>query len=348
MKKQTTTTIIVAAILAALIYTQFRLWRSFQWHEFWAQTREVMMGTRGLFLVAAVAAIYTAYVLRAVRWSLFLKPLCHVPAKDLIASQYLGFTGLALLGRPGELIRPYLIARKTNLTISSQIAVWVVERVFDTATVCGLMGVSIVAWFWNDRVIRRNVGIPVLVLEFALLAFLVLMHFYPRVIPTVILRFVSPLSAKLAHRMETKLHAFADGLNTIKDAASLAKIVAVSAVHWLLVALAYLLVAHAYWLLLPRPMKLGDVLLVMMCSMVGSMVQLPGVGGGSQLAVINILSSSIFGLSHELALSMGMMLWLVTFCSVTPAGLIIARYEKLSLKRLSSESQAEEREALQA
>src|SRR4029079_7463303 len=42
-----------------------------------------------------------------------------------------GFTGLALLGRPGELIRPYLIARREKLTLSSQLAVWAVERIFD-------------------------------------------------------------------------------------------------------------------------------------------------------------------------------------------------------------------------
>ena len=43
----------------------------------------------------------------------------------------IGFTGLALLGRPGELIRPYLIARHTNLSFASQVGVWAVERIFD-------------------------------------------------------------------------------------------------------------------------------------------------------------------------------------------------------------------------
>ena len=80
-------------------------------------------------------------------------------------------------------------------------------------------------------------------------------------------------------------------------------------------------------------------------STLGSMIQLPGVGGGSQLAVIGILSSSIFGLQHELAVSAGIMLWIVTFVSVVPMGLILAHREKLSLTRLSSESQQEEEAA---
>src|SRR4029077_9347035 len=73
-----------------------------------------------------------AYVFRAIRWKLFLRPVRpHASWLELVPPTLIGFTGLALLGRPGEFIRPYLIARRTNLPISSQIAVWAVERIFD-------------------------------------------------------------------------------------------------------------------------------------------------------------------------------------------------------------------------
>src|SRR5205823_6591158 len=39
--------------------------------------------------------------------------------------------GCCRFGRPGELIRPYLIARRENLSFSSQLAAWAVERIFD-------------------------------------------------------------------------------------------------------------------------------------------------------------------------------------------------------------------------
>jgi hypothetical protein len=55
----------------------------------------------------------------------------EVSVAALIPPTLIGFTGLTLLGRPGELIRPYLIARRTNLTFSSQLAAWAVERIFD-------------------------------------------------------------------------------------------------------------------------------------------------------------------------------------------------------------------------
>ena len=71
------------------------------------------------------------------------------------------------------------------------------------------------------------------------------------------------------------------------------------------------------------------------------MVQLPGVGGGAQLATIATLNH-IFDVPPELAASCGIMLWLVTFFAVVPLGLILAHREHLSLRELSQETHEEE------
>jgi hypothetical protein len=75
--------------------------------------------------------------------------------------------------------------------------------------------------------------------------------------------------------------------------------------------------------------------------MLGSVLQLPGVGGGSQLATIAALEH-IFDVPKELAASCGIMLWLTTFVAVIPAGLLLAHHERLSLRKLSEESHREE------
>jgi hypothetical protein len=75
------------------------------------------------------------------------------------------------------------------------------------------------------------------------------------------------------------------------------------------------------------------------------MVQLPGVGGGSQLATIGTLQH-VFLASHELAASCGILIWLVNFVSIIPVGLILAHRERLSLRRLSDESQKQEEVAM--
>ena len=73
---------------------------------------------------------------------------------------------------------------------------------------------------------------------------------------------------------------------------------------------------------------------------------LPVVGGGSQLATIGTLRG-VFNLSPEVATSCGIMLWLVTFMSVIPAGLVLAHFERVSLLRLEEESLEEEGKALE-
>src|SRR5712671_4635726 len=117
---------VVFVVLATLVYLQFRTWQHFDW------ARLFQYGLNWRDILAGIAYIYIAYFLRAVRWKIFLRPV----RKDtsifgLVPPTMIGFTGLALLGRAGELIRPYLIARRLNLPFASQVAVWAVERIFD-------------------------------------------------------------------------------------------------------------------------------------------------------------------------------------------------------------------------
>jgi hypothetical protein len=105
-------------------------------------------------------------------------------------------------------------------------------------------------------------------------------------------------------------------------------------------------VTRAYSIHRLSQMRLADVLLLTAASVVGGVLQLPVVGGGSQLATIGMLRG-VFNLSPELATSCGIMLWLVTFMSVVPAGLALARSEHVSIMQMEEESQEEEHKALE-
>src|SRR5262249_47562995 len=123
----------------------------------------------------------------------------------------------------------------------------------------------------------------------------------------------------LGHKVAARVREFRGGLNTIHGALELAQLVVVSVAMWYLIALAYREVTGAYGVdVLSLPVS--KVLLLMASSMVGSMVQLPGVGGGSQLATISTLQH-VFNVPPELAASCGILLWIVTFMSVIPLGL---------------------------
>ena len=66
------------------------------------------------------------------RWAVFLKPLKpHPSMRNLLSATVIGFTAITLFGRPCEFVRPYLIARKEQVPVTSQFAAWVLERIFD-------------------------------------------------------------------------------------------------------------------------------------------------------------------------------------------------------------------------
>jgi hypothetical protein len=153
----------------------------------------------------------------------------------------------------------------------------------------------------------------------------------------------SHLSSNLGHKLAQKVREFGTGLNTIHGPVSMLWLALVSVGMWYVIALAYQEVTHSYGtdaLAIP----VSQLLILIFASMVGSVLQLPAVGGGSQMATIAILSS-VFDVPPEMAASCGILLWLVTFAAVVPVGLLLAHHERLSLRKLSVEShQAEQSE----
>ena len=84
--------------------------------------------------------IYAAYLVRAFRWVIFLRPTRRLPPFYLLGTQVIGFTAVALLGRVADLTRPYLVARRSNLPIALQIAIYTVERMFDACSMATIVG----------------------------------------------------------------------------------------------------------------------------------------------------------------------------------------------------------------
>src|SRR6202521_5417403 len=208
-KKRILVYAVVTAILVALIYMQFRTWKNFDWPTFWGQWRQISPR----HILQAVALIYLSYFLRALRWKIFLRPVRkEASAIGLIPPTLVGFTGLALLGRPGELIRPYLIARRTNLTFSSQMAVWAVERIFDIGAFTVLMVLAIflpTELRYLPIYLRLRVGgfmLVALVAGLALVAFLVA-KFGEAVAAWIEIRF-SHLASNFGHRVAQKVREF--------------------------------------------------------------------------------------------------------------------------------------------
>jgi len=343
-KKHALATVIVLAVLCLLIYFQVHTWKKFDWSTFWTNTKHI----KWEYAALSVAVTYFAYLVRAARWRIFLKPLCETTTRRLLAPQFIGFAGLALFGRPGEMIRPYLIARREKLTFSSQIAVWLVERIFDMGSVAVMFVVTgfVGDPFWaslpnqhlNEKV-RWSAGLFLCGIV-VLTGVAVLLRRSGYAVADVLQKLLERRSHKFASSLHSKIVAFTDGLQVISGTSAFLQLVLLSVVLWILLAVAYWLITHAYGGELAL-LGAASILLLMVSAMFGSLIQLPGVGGGSQLATIAVLNR-IFGISNEVAVSCGMMIWVCTFMSVIPVGLVLAHRERLSLRAVAAAEKKEE------
>jgi uncharacterized protein (TIRG00374 family) len=91
---------------------------------------------RADLLVCSLLVTGLTYVLRAARWQYLLRPIGRVGLGLALRTTVIGFAATALLpARAGELLRPYLLARKAGLRATATFATIIVERLLDTITV---------------------------------------------------------------------------------------------------------------------------------------------------------------------------------------------------------------------
>ena len=308
----------------------------FRWPSFWDSIRNAHHG----LLILALVAMYATYAIRALRWLRFSRHLGQLDFFGIYASTLIGFTTLFVLGRVGEPIRPLLIARRERTSVSAMFGIYVLERLFDAASAVVLFGVSLLmfphlvltehnAEAWLGVV--RTTGAVML---FSLMAAVVFLLYFR-------LRGASALDRRLdAWRGRLGWHAraaglfkrFSQGLQGIRSFGDLAEAIAYSAAHWILVAFIYLWIAWSFGGDLAQ-LDFPSALLVLAFTLLGSTIQLPGVGGGSQVA--SFLAFTLFlGVDKEAAAAAAITLWLITFAGCSVAGVPLMIREGWSMGKL--------------
>ena len=323
----------------------------------WGMVGQSLRDARPSLLVLSVLAIYACFALRAARWMRFSRHLGRTNFWHVYSATLIGFTCTFLLGRAGEPIRPVLIAKKDAIPIARMFGVYILERVFDMAAAAVIAGLALLVFErrpsmpggrQNIRMetLARTGGALLLIALAAAIAFLLYFRFHGA--EWLARRLKKPSwhhgwRAKIA----TLLEEFSEGLQGIRTWGDLGVLVAYSAVHWMLVLMVYVWVAHAFN---AEPalaaMTLSGALIVLAFTLVGSAAQLPGVGGGAQLATFLVLTL-IFGVEKEPAATVSIILWLVTFASCCFVGLPLLFKEGWSMGELRRLATAEEQVAEQ-
>lgn len=306
----------------------------------WQKLGEALASANIPLLILATASIYVSYAVRALRWVGFSRYMGRPRFRNVLNATIMGFAAIFLLGRAGEPVRPLLIARKDHLPIADSFGVYVLERVFDIGAtaviaICALLEIPREALPGSETLplihAARLAGWTLLGLLIGLIAFLI----YFRVHGAGLLH--SRLSGLRAHggwraRLLYLIRGFSEGLQGIRSPRDLIIAVAYTLIHWAVVALVYLWVIHSFRGRLAE-LDFGAALLVLAFTMIGSMMQLPAVGGGTQLATFLVLTV-ILGVEKEPAAAAAIVMWLVTFAAACVVGVPLLVHEGWSMGEL--------------
>lgn len=311
----------------------------FDWHAFGQQLRMADLGK----IFFALGCIYAGYLVRSVRWVWLVRHKKKLSPLSLLGTQVIGFTAVALIGRFADLVRPYLVSKKTGLPLSSQIAVYVVERLFDAGSMA-LITSSVILLspsgsLPHAEVVRKAAywGLALTVLG---TVFLVAVRLNGDAVTSFFERTFGLISQRVGQAVADKIRAFHSGLDTIRSLSDFSVAAALSLGMWLLIALAYLETMLAF-VASPQlaAMTPAKSVLMMVFSGAASTIQLPVLGWFSQIGLVAAAISKFFGAGAEPAISCAATLLLVTFLGIVPVGLIWARFEHVSLKKVTEESE---------
>src|SRR5829696_1670928 len=304
----------------------------------WVEVRQAVGNSDPYLLTAAVVIICLAYGFRAFRWGALLKPLTAARFADLFAATTIGFSGVFLVGRAGEVVRPVVLSmRDPEVRPSASLVTIVVERIYDLTAVALMFAINLL-WFKPplalelsfDRIRIAGLGL----LGAVILGIIFLTWFRKR--SSVVIPFVERLLSRwrfvprwLAKLLLSILEQLAQALRVLVNFAELAETIGWTALLWFTIAAANLLVMRAFHL----QVGLSETIFVLGWALVGSLVPTPG-GAAGAFHAATAAGLLFLGVKKETAAALSIVMHLVDFAPALLFGIFYVIRGDLIFSRL--------------
>jgi len=282
---------LVLCVIAAIVAYRAAGWE-FDWTIFFSTIRNIHWG----WLILSLIVTFLTLLIRALRWQDLLDPIKKLGFGPIFTTTVMGFSAIFLLGRAGELVRPLWLARREKISVSASFATIVVERFLDSTMLIGmfawaLLTVKVSSESTHELALMKDAAWYIVVVSAAAIALLFLLRFNVELV----VRYI-PFQ-KVASLVEN----FGHGLSFLQSGRSFALVVFHSVVMWILIALQAWLTLKGMNFTLP----FAATTLVMVGAAIGSVAQIPGIGGGFQVAFAFCMTK-FFHVPAEAALSAAM------------------------------------------
>jgi glycosyltransferase 2 family protein len=338
--------LILTGVVALVYHSRHKVHLAdFTWHRFIDSVGQANVP----LLVVCLVGIYGCYAIRAVRWQRFCRYFGATKFPNIFTGTVMGFASIFILGRAGEPVRPLILARKDRLPVASQFGIFFLERFCDFSAAALLACLALLVFpkslsdagaDMNWVASARSGGWLLLAGMIAVVSLLAIYRLHgAAILDRVLARWHEAHGFR--GRVADAITGISEGLQAIRTTGDLVNAVFYTATHWVLATLIYLGVAKAFGAdFLHSDMNFSGAMLLLAVTLVGSVLQLPGVGGGAQIASFVALTK-IFGVEQEPAAAMSVVLWLITFAGSTVVGVPLLIHEGMSMGELRQLARAE-------
>ena len=328
MKRRTLLSSLLAIGLLAWFLSRASL------EEVWVQVREVPATP----LIAGFACVAVSYWMRAVRWQYLLVPLGAVRFKAALHATIIGFAALGLLpARVGDVLKPYLLARREGLSVSATFATVVLERVLDLVAVLALLAAFV--WGFSDDAslppaLRRSIEVSAALGgagSVALLGLTWILASHPERIGMFVTKLTRVLPRRSGERLGHLAKTFSTGFAATRHPRALVAAVLWSFPLWVVVAAEAWFITRGFGIEMPFS---GSFLLQALL-VIGVAVPTPGAVGTFHEAY-RIGVTTFFDAPNGAAVAAAIVLHAVSFLPVVVVGFVLMARDGLSVKGLQS------------
>jgi len=321
----------VAISLVVSAFFLYLAFRNVQLDELGAALGRIHPG----WLLIAVAISFAIMVLRAFRWQLELRPLERIPFGRLWVVTAVAYLAINLLpARIGEVVRPWLLSRRSSVSFSNVVGNLVVEKTMDAVVTLLYILVGLVTIDNLPDWVRTGARFPAV--GAVLLVTLVLLLYWrgEAFVDRRVLRF---LPERFGAGLKRVISAIVAGMRVLPNARLLLAVFVVSLVLWFLPILSSYVMIRAFDFDLPFA---AAVVVFIFIGFGTAIPNVPGMLGPYQYACI--LALGLFGVPQVDALAYGLVLNAVQFLTLVLQGLIAMPLAGVSMADLRQATQSAE------
>lgn len=267
------------------------------------------------WLLLAVAISFLIMVFRAWRWQIELRPLEHIPFGRLWVVTAVAYLAINLLpARIGEVVRPWLLSRRSSVSFSNVVGNLVVEKTMDAVVTLLYILVGLVTIDNLPDWVRTGARIPAI--GAVVLVTLVLLLYWrgEAFVDRTVLGY---LPERFGAGLKRVISAIVAGMRVLPNTRLLLAVFLISLGLWFLPILSSYVMIRAFDFDLPFS---AAVVVFIFIGFGTAIPNVPGMLGPYQYACI--LALGLFGVPQVDALAYGLVLNAVQFLTIVVQGLI--------------------------